>query len=110
MATSSFGRLRKNLWNRRDLSRHLKVRLFKALILPIAIYASETWTLRAEEGRMLEVFGMRCLRAIMGVTLRDRMTNDRVRRELGMEFTITQMIRKKRNNWFGHVVRRPREN
>ena len=58
---------------------------------------------------MLEVFEMRCLRAIRGVTLRDRMTNDRVRRELGMEFTITQMIKKKRNNWFGHVVRRPRD-
>lgn len=109
LAASSFGRLRKTVWSRRDLSRRLKVRLYNALILPIAIYASETWTLRAEETRKLEVFEMRCLRAILGVTLRDRLRNERVRRELGLESTITDIIKKKRNSWFGHVVRRPQD-
>ncbi len=104
LAASSFGRLRRTVWSRRDLSRDLKVRLYKALIVPIAIYASETWTLRAAEARMLEVFEMRCLRVIMGVTLRDR-----VRRELGVKSTITDTVKKKRNSWFGHVVRRPRD-
>ena len=85
----------------------LKIRLCKALILPIAIYVCETWTLNKEEERKLEVFEMRCLRATNGTSLRDHITNVRIRRHLGMETTITEVIRKRRLRWFGHVVRRP---
>lgn len=46
LAASSFGRLKNTIWSRRDVSRNLKIRLYKTLILPIAINASETWTLR----------------------------------------------------------------
>lgn len=45
----------------------------------------------------------------MRVTLRDRVRNERVRRELGVEFTVTDMIQKKRNRWFRHVVRKPQD-
>ncbi|KAK3888678.1 hypothetical protein Pcinc_007291 [Petrolisthes cinctipes] len=68
LASAAFGRLQRTVWSRRDISLKLKVRLYKSLILPIAIYAGETWTLRAEDTRRLEVFEMRCLRAIMEET------------------------------------------
>ena len=68
---------------------------------------SFTWTLNKEEERKLEVFEMRCLRAINGTSLRDHITNIRIRRRLGLETTITEVIRKRRLSWFGHVVRRP---
>lgn len=109
LAASAFGRLKNSVWSRRELSTDLKVRLYKALILPIVIYASETWTLRAEEARKLEVFEMRCLRTIMGVTLRDRLRNERVRSHLKMETSIIDVVREKRNRWFEHVVRRPQD-
>ena len=41
-ANSAFGRLKKSVWSRRDIPTKLKLRLYNALILPIAIYASET--------------------------------------------------------------------
>lgn len=109
LASSAFGRLRRTVWTRRDISRKLKIRLYKSLILPIAIYAGETWTLKAEDARRLEVFEMRCLRAILGVTRRERLTNEYIRRELEMTETITDVVRKKRLRWFGHVLRRPPE-
>ena len=71
LASSAFGRLRENIWKRKYISANLKVRLYGALILPIATYAAETWTLKAEEIRRLEVFEMRCLRNILGITSRD---------------------------------------
>ena len=49
MASRAFGRLRTEIWTSREVSRKLKIRLYKALILPIAIYGSETWTTRNEE-------------------------------------------------------------
>lgn len=43
----------------------------------------------------------------MGVTTRDRVRNERARREPGVESTVTDMIKKKRNSWLGRVVRKP---
>ena len=75
LAASAFGRLRKVIWDRHDISNHLKICLYNALILPIATYASETWTLKSEDTRKLTVFEMRCLRSILGTTLADRIRN-----------------------------------
>ena len=56
LAASALGRLRTSIWNKRDIPLKLKLRLYNALILPIAIYASETWTLKNEDSRRLLVF------------------------------------------------------
>ena len=109
LAASAFGRLRTTVWNRRDISIKLKSRLYNALILPIAIYASETWTLKNEDVRRLLVFEMRCLRAILGISRKERKTNEFVRKALGIKQTISEIIQRKRLKWFGHVVRRNEE-
>ena len=58
LASAAFGRLKDPIWSKRDISKPLKVRLYKALILPIATYANETWTLKSEDARRLEAFEM----------------------------------------------------
>jgi hypothetical protein len=103
LASSAFGRLKEAIWSRKDVSLKLKLRLYHALIVPVAVYASETWTIRVEDQRKLSVFEMRCLRCLLGVTLRDRIRNENVRQRLGIDSTILDIIRKKRLQWFGHV-------
>ena len=105
LASQAFGRLRNAIWTSRDMSRTLKIRLYKALILPIAIYGSETWTLREQEIRALLVFEMRCLRCILGVTRDDRLSNSHIRETLGMTKTIEDVVSERRIQRFGHVVR-----
>jgi len=83
------------------------MRLFRALILPIATYACETWTLKKSDESLLLAFEMRCLRAILSVSLRHRIPNVEIRARLGIENTIIDSIRLRRLRWFGHVVRRP---
>ena len=109
LAATAFGRLRKSIWNRRSISLNLKIRLYKALILPIATYASETWTVKGEDAHKLEVFEMRCLRAILGVTRLHRIPNEQIRKILNISNTISEIVRNKRLRWFGHVTRRPDE-
>lgn len=105
MASQAFGRLRSSVWTSRDMSRKLKVRLYKALILPIATYGSETWTTRKEEMSALLVFEMKCLRAILRVTRNDRLTNMNIRKTLCVTETIEDVVLKRRLRWFGHVAR-----
>ena len=107
LASSAFGRLKKAIWSKRSISLQLKSRLYRALILPIATYASETWTLKSEDVRKLEVFERRCLRAILGITRLHKVKNEQVYKRLCMENTITDVIKNKRLRWFGHLTRKP---
>ena len=109
LAASAFGRLRKVIWDRHDISNHLNICLYNALILPIATYASETWTLKSEDTRKLTVFEMRCLRSFLGTTLADRIRNTDIITRSGIRHTIIDHIKTRRLSWFGHVVRRPED-
>ena len=76
------------------------------MIVPIAIYAGETWSLREEDKRKLIVFENKCLRTIAGVALIQRVRLDTIRADLDITDTTIQLIQRKRLNWFGHVLRR----
>ena len=57
----------------------------------------------------LNVWEMRCLRSILGVNRFNRIKNDKIREQLGMEETINDVIQKRRLKWFGHVCRKEAE-
>jgi hypothetical protein len=48
------------------LSRNLKIRIYKTIILPGVLYWCETWSLTLREEHRLRVFGNRALRRIFG--------------------------------------------
>ena len=109
MASSAFGRLRSTVWNQLSISHKLKVRLYNALILPIALYASETWTITSVDLRKLETFERRCLRAILGVTRYERLSNNYIRDKLNV-LNIGNIVKMRRLKWFDHMARRPGDN
>jgi hypothetical protein len=55
-----------NLLSSRLLSKNLKVRIYKTIILPVVIYGCETWPLTVREEHKLSVFENRVLRRIFG--------------------------------------------
>jgi hypothetical protein len=48
------------------LSRNVKVKIFKTIILPVVLYGCETWSLTLREDHRLRVFENRVLRIIFG--------------------------------------------
>jgi hypothetical protein len=48
------------------LSRNLKVKTYKTIILPVVLYGSETWSVTLREEHRLRVFENRVLRGIFG--------------------------------------------
>jgi hypothetical protein len=57
------------------LSKNLKIRIHKTLILPVVLYGCETWSLTLREEHRLGVFGNRVLRRIFGPK-RDEVTGE----------------------------------
>jgi hypothetical protein len=62
-----------NLLSSRLLSKNVKVRIYKTIILPVVLYGCETWSVTVREEHKLRVFENRVLRRIFGPK-RDRVT------------------------------------
>jgi hypothetical protein len=57
------------------LSKNTKVKVYRTIIVPIALYGCETLSLRLREGKKLRVFENRVLRRIFGPK-RDEVTGE----------------------------------
>jgi hypothetical protein len=55
-----------NLLSSRLLSKNLKIRIYKTIILPVVLYGCETWSLTLREEHSLMVFESRVLKRIFG--------------------------------------------
>jgi len=55
-----------NLLSSSLLSKHFKIKTYRTIILPVALYGCETWSLTLWEERGLSVFENRVLRRIFG--------------------------------------------
>ncbi|KAJ4430145.1 hypothetical protein ANN_22355 [Periplaneta americana] len=81
------------------LSKNLKVRIYKTVILPIVLYGCETWTLTLREEHRLRVFENRVLRKIFGAK------RDEELHALYSSSDIIRNIKYRRLRWAGHVAR-----
>jgi ribose 1,5-bisphosphokinase PhnN len=57
------------------LSKNTKIKIYRAIILPVVLYGCETWSLTLREEHRLRVFENRVLRRIFGPK-RDRVTGE----------------------------------
>jgi len=56
----------KNLLSSRLLSKNLKIKIYRTIILPVVLYGCETWSLTLREERKVRVFENMVLRRIFG--------------------------------------------
>jgi len=64
-----------NLLSSRLLSKILKIKIYRTVILPVILYGCETWSLTLREERKLRVFENRVMRKIFGPR-RDEVTEE----------------------------------
>jgi len=92
------------------LSKNLKMKIYRTIILPVVVYGCETWSLILREERRLRVFENGVLRRIFGPK-RDEITGEwrKLRNEelnyLYSSPNIFQVIKKRRMSWEEHVAR-----
>jgi hypothetical protein len=56
-----------NLLSYRFLSKNLKIKIYRTIILPVVSYGCETWSLKLRVIYKLRVFESRALRRIFGI-------------------------------------------
>jgi hypothetical protein len=99
-----------SLLSSRLLSRNVKVKIYKTIILPVVLYGCETWSLTLREEHRLSVFENRVLRRIFGPK-RDEVTgewrklhNEELHNLYSSPDTIRQIM-SRRMTWAGNVAR-----
>ena len=55
-----------NLLSSSLLSKELKIKIYRTIILPVVLYGCKTWSLTLREERRLRVFENRVLRRVFG--------------------------------------------
>ena len=89
----------------RGLGMNVKRALYEKVIVPTVMYGSELWGMKESERQKLNVFEMRCLRSMCGVTRWDRLRNTVVRDRTGVKKELAERVDKNVLRWFGHVER-----
>jgi hypothetical protein len=90
------------------LSRNVKVKICKTIILPVVLYGCETWSLTLREEHRLRVFENRVLR-IFGpqrdeVTGEWRKLHSEELHNLYSSPDIIRQVKSRRMRWAGHVA------
>ena len=84
---------------------HLKKRAFDQCILPVMTYGCETWTLKTDIIRKLQVTQRSMERCILAITRRDRKRIEWIRQKTQVTDVIHR-IKSLKWQWAGHLARR----
>ena len=99
---AAYGKLRDIF--KTDISITLKRKAFNQCVLPVLTYGAETLTLTKASRMKLRRTQRKMERSMLGVSLRDRIRNDEIRRRTKVE-DIIECITKSKWRWAGHIAR-----
>ena len=107
-AHSSLSKL-KTVWEDKNISVSSKIRLLRSMVISIFLYACESWTIDSYLEKRIAAFEMRCLRQLLGIDPRQRISNERVRAmvtsEIGRHQDLLEIVKTRKLKWFGHTTR-----
>jgi hypothetical protein len=104
MTKAAFNKKRALFTSTLDLK--FRKKLVKCYIWSIALYGTETGTIRAVDQKHLESFEMWCWRRLEKISWTDHVRNEEVLLRVKEKRNILHEICKRKANWIGHILRR----
>ena len=83
-----------------------KVRLVKAMVFPVVMYACESWTVKKAEHQRTDAFDVWCWRRLLRVPWTARRSNQSNLKEISLEYSLEGLMLKLKLQYFGHLMRR----
>ena len=83
-----------------------KLHLVKAMVFPVVMYGSESWTVKKAECRRIDAFELWCWRRLLRVPWTARRSNQSILKEISPGISSEGMMLKLKLQYFGHLMRR----
>ena len=95
-----------SIFKSRDITLPTKVRLVKAMVFPVVIYACESWTVKKAEHRRIDAFELWCWRRLLRVPWTARRSNQPILKEISPEYSLEGLILKLKFQYCSHLMQR----
>ena len=90
----------------RDITLPTKVHLVKAMVFPVVMYGSESWTIKKAERRRTDAFELWCWRRLLRVPWTARRSNQSILKEISPRCSLEGLMLKLKLHYFCHLMRR----
>ena len=90
----------------RDIILLTKVCIVKAMVFPVVMYRSESWTIKQAEHRRTDAFELWCWRRLLRVPWTSRRSNQSILKEINLEYALEGLLLKLKLQYIGHLMQR----
>ena len=90
----------------RDITLSTNVGLVKAMVFPVVMYGSESWTIKKAESQRIDVFELWCWRRLLRLPWTARRSNQSILKEINPEYSLEGLMLKLKLQYFGHLMQR----
>ena len=95
-----------SMFKSRDITLLTKVRLVKAMVFPVVMYACESWTVKKAEHRRTDSFELWCCSRLLRAPWTAMRSNQSIVKEISPGISLEGMMLKLKLQEFGHLMRR----
>ena len=95
-----------SIFKSRDITLPTKVHLVKAMVFPVVMYGSESWTVKKAECRRIDAFELWCWRRLLIVTWTERRSNQSILKVISPGCSLVGLILKLKLQYFAYLMRR----
>ena len=92
-----------SIFKSRDITLPTKIRLVKAMVLPVVMYGCESWTVKKAECRRINAFELWCWRRLLRVPWTARRSNQSIVKEISPGISLEGMMLKLKLLWPPHA-------
>ena len=93
-----------SIFKSKDITLPTKVRLVMAMVFPVVMYGSESWTVKKAECRRIDAFELWCWRRLLRVPGTSRRSNQSILKEISPGIFLEGMMLKLKLQYFGHLM------
>ena len=90
----------------RDIIWPTKVHLVKAMVFPVVMYGSESWTMKKVEHRKVDAFELWYWTRLLRVPWTARRSNQSILKEISPGCSLEGLMLKLKFQYFGHLMQR----
>ena len=88
----------------RDITLPAKVRLVKAMVIPVVRYGCESWTIKKAEHQRIDAFELWHWRRLLRVPWTARRSNQSILKEISLEYSSEGLMLKLKLQYFAHLM------